>query len=71
MIPTLLGAQEATRGISSRNALILIGRLDECFQEQKPSERYYCEHNERLAVYQDGYWETFRDGEAEKLQKKV
>ena len=37
------------------------GICDECFQEQKPSERYYCEHNKRLAVYQNGYWETFKD----------
>ncbi len=28
----------------------LPGICDECFQEQKPSERYYSEHNQRLAV---------------------
>ena len=37
------------------------GICDECFKEQKPSERYYCEHNKRLAVFQDEYWETLRD----------
>ena len=47
------------------------GICDECFQEQKPSERYSCEHNNRLAVFQDGYWETFRDVEAEKADENV
>ncbi len=37
------------------------GICDECFKEQKPSERYYCLHNKRLAVLSEGCWGTFRD----------
>jgi hypothetical protein len=44
------------------------GICDECFKEQKPSERYYCPHNKRLAVYQDGYWETARDVEPDEAE---
>jgi hypothetical protein len=39
------------------------GICDECFQKQKPSERYFCEHNKRLAVFSERYWETARDVE--------
>ncbi len=39
----------------------LPGICDERFKEQKPSERYYCPHNKRLAVLSEGCWETFRD----------
>jgi len=39
----------------------LRGICDKCFQEQKPSERYYCPHIRRLAVLSEGCWETFRD----------
>ena len=28
----------------------IAGICDECVKEQKPSERYYCPHNKRLAV---------------------
>jgi hypothetical protein len=41
----------------------LPGISDECFKEQKPSERYYYPHNKRLAVLKNGCWETFRDVE--------
>ena len=33
----------------------------ECFREFPNAERYYCEHNKRLAVFSEGCWETFRD----------
>jgi hypothetical protein len=61
----LSGARVVLRHIGSDGFQTdLPGICNECFQEQKPSERYYCEHNKRLAVYEDGYWETFRDVEA-------
>ncbi len=45
----------------------LPGICDECFKEQKPSERYYCPHSKRLAVLSEGCWETFRDVMTEDL----
>ncbi len=47
------------------------GICDECFEEQKPSERYYCPHNKRLVVFGEGWWETFRDVETEKAEELV
>ena len=44
------------------------GICDECFKEKKPSVRYYCEHNKRLAVFQDGYWETVRDAGPDEIE---
>ncbi len=48
----------------------LPGICDECFKEQKPSERYYCPHDKRLAVLSEGCWETFRDVEAGEMKFK-
>ncbi len=36
------------------------GICDEYSKEQKSSERYYCEHNKRQAVFSEGCWETSR-----------
>ncbi len=53
-------AQTASKQVSP-------GICDECFKEQKPSERYYCPHNKQLAVLSEGCWETFRDVQPEDL----
>ncbi len=41
---------------------------DDYFKEQKPSERYYCPHNKRLAVLSEGCWETFRDVSPDEIE---
>ncbi len=48
----------------------LPGICDKCFKEQKPSERYYCPHNERLAGLTDGYRETFRDASPDEEEEE-
>ncbi len=60
LVPRHIGSDGFQTGI--------LGICDECFQEQKPSEKYFCEHNKRLAVYQGGYWETFRDVESDEVE---
>ena len=37
------------------------GICDECFRADPDAVRYYCSHSGRLAIFKDGYWETYRD----------
>ena len=41
-----------------------------CFELPHPPY-YYCEHNKRLVVWRDGFWETLRDVEREQIDDLV
>lgn len=57
--------------IEARRKPIIDQRKDcicnECFEKQKLSKRYYCEHNQRLVLLKEGYWDSFRRGDAGQL----
>jgi len=36
------------------------GICEACFKAPH-QPYYYCDHNRRLVVWRDGFWETFRD----------
>lgn len=52
----------------------LPGVCEDCFKTQARDPHppyYYCEHNRRLAVQRDGFWETFRDIGPDDIDKIV
>ena len=68
---SLTPGEKPTRRRLHQKKRFCSGICDGCLKEQKPSERYFCEHSKRLAVFSEGYWETIRDVEAENLSTKL